>query len=180
VKPLAAVLAMLLLAGCAGDPGTTPAETPRAAATASGQSPGASTTGAPTPGAPTTGAPTPGAPTPGAPTPGAPTAGGVTPTVQAYVDAVGRRDLEALVNAFHTDGRIVDVTRTIAGHDAIRDWARNEVIGGRLTVVDVVESRPDGQKLLVRWAPAGSDGWLAHYDFTTRGDRITVADLQYA
>ncbi|GAA1576678.1 hypothetical protein GCM10009789_32670 [Kribbella sancticallisti] len=39
---------------------------------------------------------------------------------------------------------------------------------------------PDGQKLLVRWAPAGSDGWLAHYDFTRRGDRISVANLQYA
>jgi SnoaL-like domain len=104
----------------------------------------------------------------------------VLPAAQAYVDAVARRDLDGLVNAFHPDGRIVDVSRTIAGHDAIRTWAGNEVIGGTLEVLEIVERRPDGQKLLVRWAPAGSDGWRAHYDFTVRGDRISVANLQYA
>lgn len=104
----------------------------------------------------------------------------VLPAAQAYVDAVARRDLDLLVKAFHPDGRIVDVSRTIAGHDAIRTWAGNEVIGGTLEVLEIVERRPDGQKLLVRWAPAGSDGWRAHYDFTVRGDRITVANLQYA
>jgi len=105
---------------------------------------------------------------------------GVLPAAQVYVDAVGRRDLDGLVNAFHTDGRIVDVSRTITGHDAIRAWARNEVIGGTLQVLEIVERRPDGQKLLVRWAPAGSEGWRAHYDFSVRGDRISVAELQYA
>jgi hypothetical protein len=104
----------------------------------------------------------------------------VLAAAQAYVDAIARGDLDGLVNAFHPDGRIVDVSRTIAGHDAIRTWARNEVIGGSLQVLDIVERRPDGQKLLVRWAPAGADGWLAHYDFTSRGNRISVADLQYA
>lgn len=104
----------------------------------------------------------------------------VLPAAQAYIDAVARRDLDGLVNAFHPDWRIVDVSRTIAGHDAIRTWASNEVIGGTLEVVEIVERRPDGQKLLVRWAPAGSDGWRAHYDFTVRGDRISVANLQYA
>ncbi|WP_350274829.1 hypothetical protein [Kribbella sp. HUAS MG21] len=74
----------------------------------------------------------------------------------------------------------MDVSRTIAGRDAIRTWARNEVIGGSLTVVQIVERRPDGQKLLVRWAPAGSDGWLAHYDFTVAGTEIELANLQYA
>jgi hypothetical protein len=104
----------------------------------------------------------------------------VLPAAQAYVDAVARRDLDGLVNAFHSDGRIVDVSRTIAGHDEIRTWAGNEVIGGSLQVLEIVERRPDGQKLLVRWAPAGSDGWRAHYDFTVRGDRISLAELQYA
>nr|WP_272954954.1 nuclear transport factor 2 family protein [Kribbella shirazensis] len=100
--------------------------------------------------------------------------------VRTYVDAVNRQDLDGLVNAFRPDGRIVDVSRTIAGRDAIRTWARNEVIGGSLHVVRIVERRPDGQKLLVRWAPAGSNGWLAHYDFTVAGNQISSADLQYA
>ena len=44
----------------------------------------------------------------------------------------------------------------------------------------VVENRTDGQKLLVHWAPEGSAGWPAHYDFTVGGGRIVKADLQYA
>jgi hypothetical protein len=104
----------------------------------------------------------------------------VLPAVRAYVDAVGRRDLDGLVNSFHADGRIVDVSRTISGQEAIRTWARNEVIGGTLEVLEVVEQRADGQKLLVRFAPAGSDGWRAHYDFTIRSNRISEANLQYA
>ncbi|GAB2638780.1 nuclear transport factor 2 family protein [Kribbella swartbergensis] len=114
------------------------------------------------------------------PTTGTTSPVGVLPAAQAYVDAVARRDLDGLVKAFHADGRIVDVSRTIAGHDSIRTWADNEVIGGTLRVIEVVEQRPDGQKLLVHWAPAGSDGWRAHYDFTVRDDRISVANLQYA
>jgi ketosteroid isomerase-like protein len=104
----------------------------------------------------------------------------VLPAARAYVDAVNRQDLDGLVDAFHPDARIVDVSRTIAGREAIRSWARAEVIGGSLSVVRIVERRPDGQKLLVRWAPAGSSGWLAHYDFTVTANRISLADLQYA
>ncbi|WP_188187880.1 nuclear transport factor 2 family protein [Nonomuraea sp. SYSU D8015] len=105
---------------------------------------------------------------------------GVVAAAQAYVDAVNARDLDALVASFTSDAEIVDVGRSIRGHDAIRTWAGNEVIGGTLRVVSVVERRADGQKLLVHWAPAGSDGWRAHYDFTLGGGRIVKADLQYA
>ncbi|TDD07326.1 nuclear transport factor 2 family protein [Nonomuraea diastatica] len=110
--------------------------------------------------------------------PGAAT--GVAAAAQAYVDAVNARDLDALVTSFARDGEIVDVRRSIRGHDAIRAWADNEVIGGTLRVVSVVENRADGQRLLVHWAPSGSSGWRAHYDFTVRGERIVKADLQYA
>ncbi|GLW09457.1 hypothetical protein Misp01_45860 [Microtetraspora sp. NBRC 13810] len=98
----------------------------------------------------------------------------------AYVDAVNARDLDALVRSFLPDGEILDVSRTIAGHDAIRSWAAAEVIGGSLRVLSVAEDRGDGQKLLVHWAPAGSAGWRAHYDLTYRDGRISRADLQYA
>ncbi|MET9244178.1 nuclear transport factor 2 family protein [Nonomuraea sp. NPDC003709] len=105
---------------------------------------------------------------------------GVAREVRAYVDAVNARDLDALVGAFASDGVVVDVTRPIRGHDAIREWARAEVIGGTLKVVSIAERRSNGQKLLVHWAPAGSGGWRAHYDFTVSDGRIVRADLQYA
>ncbi|MFC4009355.1 nuclear transport factor 2 family protein [Nonomuraea purpurea] len=114
-------------------------------------------------------------------TPSAPgSASDVVAAARAYVDAVNARDLDALVASFARDAEIVDVSRSIRGHDAIRAWADREVIGGTLRVVSIAERRADGQKLLVHWAPAGSGGWQAHYDFTVGGGRIVKADLQYA
>lgn len=90
------------------------------------------------------------------------------------------KNLAAVANAFAPDGRVVDVSRTIEGRQAIQTWAGNEVIGGTLRVIEVVEQRANGQKLLVHWAPAGSDGWRAHYDITVENELIVRADLQYA
>lgn len=104
----------------------------------------------------------------------------VDPAAQAYVDAVNDEDLDALVAAFAPDGAVIDVSRRIEGRDAIRQWADREVIGGTLEVLEIAEQRPDGQRLLVRWAPGGSDGWEAFYDFTYADKLITTADLQYA
>lgn len=111
---------------------------------------------------------------------GAAAQAGVSPAVLAYVDAVNAEDLDALVQAFDADAVITDVSRQIAGQDAIRSWADREVVGGSLEVLDVVEDRRDGQLLLVHWAPGGSGGWRAHYDFTVSDGRLTAADLQYA
>ncbi|MFC5747767.1 nuclear transport factor 2 family protein [Actinomadura rugatobispora] len=113
-------------------------------------------------------------------TTGSPAVAGVDPAIGAYVAAVGARDLDALAAAFASDARIVDVSRTISGREAIRAWARDEVIGGALRVLSIAERRPDGQRLLVHWAPSGSPGWRAHYDFTLARGLITRADLQYA
>jgi ketosteroid isomerase-like protein len=98
---------------------------------------------------------------------------------QAYVDAVNSGDLDALVLAFAPDGEVMDVDRPIRGRDAIRAWAANEVMGGRLQVLSVT-AMPSGQDLLVHWAPRGSSGWRARYRFTMTGTAITLADLQYA
>ena len=105
---------------------------------------------------------------------------GMLPGAQAYVDAVNRGDLDALVNAFAPQGEVVDVTRRIRGRDAIRTWARNEVIGGSLRVEGVTPAGPGAQRLRVHWSPAGSSGWAADYTFTGDGNQVAVADLQYA
>jgi hypothetical protein len=148
---------VLVFTGCGGGPSAAPEEASRSSGPGTSSGPGPSSSAGTTT-----------------------LAQGVLPAARVYVDAVNRRDLEGLVNAFRPDGRIVDVSRTIAGRDAIRTWARNEVLGGSLHVVRIVERRPDGQKLLVHWAPAGSNGWPAHYDFTVVGNQIALADLQYA
>ena len=107
-------------------------------------------------------------------------ANGLNPAAQAYLDAVNGANLDALVAAFTPNAEINDVSRAISGHDAIRVWADNEVIGGSLRILSIVEKRADGQKLLVHWSPAGTDGFRAYYDFDMTGGKITGADLQYA
>nr|SBO98567.1 hypothetical protein BN4615_P8083 [Nonomuraea gerenzanensis] len=143
-----------LAAACGAAPATTPAATPAAA--------------------------TPAAATPASSPSADATVTGVDGAAQAYVDAVNAGDLDALVASFATDAEIIDVSRSIKGHDAIRRWAGDEVIGGTLRVLSIAERRADGQKLLVHWAPGGSGGWRAHYDFTVGSGRIVKADLQYA
>jgi hypothetical protein len=98
----------------------------------------------------------------------------------AYVDAVARRDLDALAAAFAPDGVVVDVRRRIEGRDAIREWAAREVIGGSLRVDTVTALGPDAQRVRVHWAPSGSAGWAADYTFRVGGGEIVEADLQYA
>jgi len=98
---------------------------------------------------------------------------------KVFVDAVNATDLDGLVSAFAADGEVIDVTRPIRGRDAIRDWARTEVMGGRLTVLSVTPT-PAGQDLLVHWAPGGTGGFKARYRLSLSGSSITRAELQYA
>jgi hypothetical protein len=101
------------------------------------------------------------------------------PAARRYVDAVNHDDLDGIVAAFQPDATIVDVGRKITGADAIRTWARNEVIGGRLTLLDNTPRR-DGTRMLVTFAPSKVSGFHAYYDFSFRDDRISAADLRYA
>ncbi len=105
---------------------------------------------------------------------------GLHPAASAYVDAVARRDLDALAAAFADAGVVVDVQRRITGRAAIREWAAREVIGGSLRVDAVTPLGPDVQRVRVHWAPSGSGGWAADYTFTAAGPHIAEANLQYA
>jgi hypothetical protein len=105
---------------------------------------------------------------------------GVPPAAQCYVDAVNAENLDALVECFAPDGLVIDVSRRFEGAEAVRRWADNEVIGGSLRVLEVAEHHEGSVRLLVHWAPAGSQGWQAYYTFDYADGRITTADLQYA
>ncbi|GAA2615270.1 nuclear transport factor 2 family protein [Actinomadura fulvescens] len=150
----AAACALALAAGCSDD-----ADKPAASATTA--TPATSAAQA-TPTAPST------------------SAAKLLPPIDAYVNAVKNKDLDALAGAFADDAELIDVGRRFNGRAAIRDWARAEVIGGTLTVVRVVEDRPGHQRLLVRFAPGGTGGFEAHYAFTVTGSAITKAELTYA
>ncbi|GAB3220263.1 nuclear transport factor 2 family protein [Spirosoma arcticum] len=97
-----------------------------------------------------------------------------------YINAVNLNNLDSLVAAFAPTGTVVDVSRRIEGREAVRTWARNEVMGGRLQVLRADQQQPDRVRLLVHWAPRGSTGWRAYYTFTYANGLVTLADLQYA
>lgn len=99
---------------------------------------------------------------------------------RCYVDAVNAQQLDDLVGCFASDGVVVDVTRRIVGGEAIRAWADREVMGGTLQVLAVDQQQPGHTRLLVHWAPRGSQGWRAFYTFEEQDGSITLADLQYA
>jgi hypothetical protein len=103
----------------------------------------------------------------------------VSAASECYLEAVNARNLDKLTACFAPDALIIDVTRQITGQTAIRTWAQNEVIGGSLQVVRN-EASANRDRMLVHWAPAGSNGWRAYYTFDYVDGRITRADLQYA
>ena len=112
------------------------------------------------------------------PSPAAPVV--VAAEARSYVDAVQAHNLDALVNSFTEDAVVVDVGRRIAGRNRIRQWAQDEVIGGRIEVLGRTPMA-DGEDLLVRFAPGGRGrGFEAHYQFTYHDGRIAHADLTYA
>jgi hypothetical protein len=102
-------------------------------------------------------------------------------SVRCFRNAVNKAALAPLLNCFAPRGVVIDVSRRFAGRAAIRTWASNEFIGGRLTIIRRVARprNPDGLTLLVRFAPGGADGFLAHYRFVSRNGKLVLVDMQY-
>ncbi|MFJ5261679.1 nuclear transport factor 2 family protein [Streptomyces sp. NPDC088387] len=103
------------------------------------------------------------------------------PAVRGYVTAVDDRDVEALVAAFAPDAVVSDTGREFRGHDEIRAWASDEVIGGRVTVLDNTPGSGGGSTVLLRFDPEGLlVGFRATYTFDVDDDRIRRVSMAYA
>ncbi|MGA4800734.1 nuclear transport factor 2 family protein [Streptomyces lavendulocolor] len=104
----------------------------------------------------------------------------LAPAVRAYVDAVDDGDADALAAAFHEDGTVTDTGRRFEGRDAIRAWAADEVIGGRVTVLGNTPTG-DGSTVLLRFDPEGMlAGFRARYAFTVEDGLIRRVSMSYA
>jgi limonene-1,2-epoxide hydrolase len=103
------------------------------------------------------------------------------PAVRAYVAAVDEEDVDALVAAFAPDAVVTDTGREFRGHEEIRAWARDEVIGGRLTVLRHTPSGDGTSRVLLRFDPDGLlAGFRATYQFDVHDDRIRRVSMAYA
>lgn len=102
------------------------------------------------------------------------------PAVRGYVEAVDAGDTDALVTVFAPDASVSDTGRSFRGRAAIGDWARDEVVGGELTVLHTTPG-PKGPTVLLRFDPEGlMAGFRARYTFDVENDRITRITLRYA
>jgi hypothetical protein len=102
------------------------------------------------------------------------------PAVRGYIDAVDSRDVNALVTVFAPQAAVDDTGRSFRGRAAIREWAGDEVIGGRLTVLRTMPG-PRGPTVLLHFDPAGfMAGFRARYTFDVDHDVITRITLRYA
>jgi hypothetical protein len=103
------------------------------------------------------------------------------PAVRGYVTAVDDGDVEALVDAFAPDAVVTDTGREFRGHEEIRAWASDEVIGGRLTVLRNTPESGGTSRVLLRFDPEGPlVGFRATYLFDVDDDRIARVSMAYA
>jgi ketosteroid isomerase-like protein len=95
-----------------------------------------------------------------------------------YFSATNALDLDALVATFAEDALVNDIRREFLGTEAIRDWARHESIGDKVTVevIDVVHHYGD---VIVSGQLEGDfdrtglpDPVVLTYYFSVRDDRI--------
>jgi hypothetical protein len=97
-----------------------------------------------------------------------------------YFDAVDAQDAAAIASCFAESGEIIDVGRRIAGREAIADWARNEVVGGRYSIEEV-QPILAGVAITLRFAPSGrGNSFRAIYGVRFEDGRIIKMRLRYA
>lgn len=98
--------------------------------------------------------------------------------ISCYQDGTNAKDIEAYMSCFAADAEMIDVSRTFACQDAIRDWALREVISNGKTFRhrEILEQGPGYAKTEVIWLSR-----VVHYTYWWNDDgKITRMSLQYA
>ena len=102
--------------------------------------------------------------------------------IACYRDGANARDIDAYIDAymacFAADAEMIDVSRTFAGHDAIRAWALREAIphGDTFRHRRILETSEGFAKTEVKWL-----SWAVHYSYRwDKSGKIVRMSLQYA
>jgi len=97
-----------------------------------------------------------------------------------YLEGVEKDQSEILILGFTEDGRVLDVSRTIEGRQAIKRWADKEVLSLEYSVGKIVFTKK-GARLYnnIRFGQ-NTSGFYASYDLDLKEGLIHFSDLQYA
>jgi hypothetical protein len=92
--------------------------------------------------------------------------------VQRALTAIDEQDNDAFVASFAADGFVDDWGRQFHGHDRIRQWSENELIGKRATFTGTEVSSPGNPLTIV--TQVGGDGFNgpSHFTFDIRGGQL--------
>ena len=101
------------------------------------------------------------------------------PLVARFTDGWNAGDAAAMEAVFAPSAVLIDDKRRFEGRDAMRGFLQSEARNYRIRILEVQQRRADGMKLLVMVTGVGT-GFRATFDFTIAGDRVTLANLQYA
>ena len=92
--------------------------------------------------------------------------------VQRALTAIDEQDNDAFVAAFAADGFVDDWGRQFRGHDRIRSWSDNELIGKQATFTDTqVTVAGNPLTILTQVGGKGFNG-PSHFTFAVEDDRL--------
>ena len=98
--------------------------------------------------------------------------------IQCYQKATNLEDIEKYMACFTANPTMIDVSRTIKGYSAIKEWALNEVIphGKTFKHRKILEQKKGYAKTEVKWLT-----WVVHYHYWwDKKGKIVKMSLQYA
>ncbi|TCO44302.1 SnoaL-like protein [Kribbella antiqua] len=93
--------------------------------------------------------------------------------VQRALTAIDEQDNDAFVAAFAADGYVDDWGRQFRGHDRIRSWSENELIGKQATFTDTEVSTPGNPLTIVTQVGGAGYNGPSHFTFDIENDQIT-------
>src|SRR5258705_7926716 len=93
--------------------------------------------------------------------------------VQRALTAIDAQDNEAFVAAFAADGFVDDWGREFRGHDRIRSWSENELIGKRATFTGTEVSTPGNPLTILTQVGGNGFNGPSHFTFETTNGQLT-------
>jgi SnoaL-like domain len=92
--------------------------------------------------------------------------------VQRALDAIDALDNDAFVAAFAADGYVNDWGREFRGHDEIRTWSTNELIGKQATFTGTQVSTPGNPLTIVTQVGGQGYNGPSHFTFDVQDDQL--------
>ena len=97
--------------------------------------------------------------------------------VQRALDAIDALDNDAFVAAFAADGYVNDWGREFRGHDRIRTWSTNELIGKQATFTNTEVTTPGNPITLITQVGGNGFNGPSHFTFDVQNNTLAAMTI---